>query len=187
MSCTVKDLASTCGITPQYVLIYIKKQGLEKRLDKSGKAFLVPDDVAQQLVEHFRYKDVEKEQPNNSQDYTVSSSDLIAAYKRHISDLQRDKEELREENKRLLVELQKLLDQNALLSSRVDELITTNRTLAGTNALQEYDRVRPDNSGVKDEIEIDAVEESQEPTQEQKQEQPKEEKKRGFWAWLLGL
>ncbi len=101
--------------------------------------------------------------------------------------MQRDKEELREVSKRLLVELQKLLDQNALLSSRVDELITTNRTLAGTNALQEYDRVRPDNSGVKDEIEIDAVEESQEPTQEQKQEQPKEEKKRGFWAWLLGL
>lgn len=184
MPYTTRELAEQCGISPQYVLRYIKNQGLENRLDKSTKSFVIPDDVAIQLITHFAGKEMEttEEQPKETDYY----SEYVGYLKQQVEKLEKENAEKQKQISELLEQQGKLIEQNSALAEQVRELITTNKALAGTTALQEYDRVKPDELGQTTEIEADVLEnDTQQTTQEQAQ--PKQEKKRGFWARLFGL
>lgn len=184
MPYTTRELAEQCGISPQYVLRYIKNQGLENRLDKSTKSFVIPDDVAIQLITHFAGKETEtteekKTEKKTETDYYRELVDFL----KHELEVQRKQIESKDKIISDLVQNQKeLTEQISEYSLQISELITTNKALAGTTALQEYDRVKPDELGQTTEIEADVLEND---TQEQAQQ--KQEKKRGFWARLFGL
>ncbi len=91
---TIRDLANQCGRTPQYMLRYLKSQGLDKTLDKSGRAFLVPDRTVALVTSHFA-----KEGKAHNQ--RLTSSNAMSYLLQQIEELKADKERLEKENERL--------------------------------------------------------------------------------------
>ena len=161
---TIRQIAETCGISSQYALKYIKKQGLENRLDKSGKAFLVPDDLAQEIIEHFTGTD-EKETRTETDG---TNDELVQVLKKQVEIQQKQIEEL--------------LEQNKALTVAVQDLTATNKALAQAEVKRMFAGVSRSNEIILADAQ---VLDTQQTTQEQAQ--PKQEKKRGFWARLFGL
>ena len=160
MSYTTKDLAEKCGITPTYVLKYIRTHGLDDRLEKSGKSFVIPDDVAQQLLAHFEVKEAEKQNDE--------SDKLTQVLEQQIADL---REQLRIKDEQILS-----------LTQTVQDLTATNKALAQAEVKRMFAGVSRSNEIILADAQ---VLDTQQTTQEQAQ--PKQEKKRGFWARLFGL
>lgn len=160
MSYTTKDLAEKCGITPTYVLKYIRSHGLDDRLEKSGKSFVIPDDVAQQLLAHFEVKEAEKQNDE--------SDKLTQVLEQQIADL---REQLKIKDEQILS-----------LTQTVQDLTATNKALAQAEVKRMFTGVSRSNEIILADAQ---VLDTQQITQEQAQ--PKQtEKKKGFWARLFG-
>ena len=160
MSYTTKDLAEKCGITPTYVLKYIRTHGLDDRLEKSGKSFVIPDDVAQQLLAHFEVKESEKQNDE--------SDKLTQVLEQQIADL---REQLKIKDEQILS-----------LTQTVQDLTATNKAFAQAEVKRMFAGVSRSNEIILADAQVLGT---QQTTQEQAQ--PKQEKKRGFWARLFGL
>lgn len=167
MSYTTKDLAEKCGITPTYVLKYIRTHGLDDRLEKSGKSFVIPDDVAQQLLAHFEVKEAEKQNDE--------SDKLTQVLEQQIADL---REQLKIKDEQIKFKDEQILS----LTQTVQDLTATNKALAQAEVKRMFAGVSRSNEIILADAQ---VVDTQQTTQEQAQ--PKQEKKRGFWARLFGL
>ena len=50
---TVAEIAAQCGVTPQGVNAYLRKSGLQKQAVKSGNKFLLDENLAETVRNHF--------------------------------------------------------------------------------------------------------------------------------------
>ena len=163
MSKTIRQIAESCGKSPQYVLIYIKKQGLENKLDKSGKAFLVPDDLAQQLLDHFAQSEVDKVDAKAD----TANDELVKVLKQQIEAQQK--------------QLEAQAEQILRLTETVQDLTATNKALAQAEVKRMFTGVSRSN-----EIILADAHVIETTNQEQAQQPQHTEKKKGFWARLFG-
>ena len=51
---TVAEIAAQCGVTPQGVNAYLRKSGLQKQAVKSGNKFLLDENLAETVRNHFK-------------------------------------------------------------------------------------------------------------------------------------
>ena len=160
---TIRQIAESCGKSPQYVLMYIKKQGLENKLDKSGKAFLVPDDLAQQLLDHFAQSEVDKVDAKTN----VANDDLVQVLKQQIEAQQK--------------QLEAQAEQILRLTETVQDLTATNKALAQAEVKRMFTGISRTNEIILADAQV------LETTNREQEQQPQQtEKKKGFWARLFG-
>lgn len=51
---TVAEIAAQCGVTPQGVNAYLRKSGLQKQAVKNGNKFLLDENLAETVRNHFK-------------------------------------------------------------------------------------------------------------------------------------
>lgn len=171
---TVKELSEELEITPQGINKYLRKSGLQEQAIKDGNRFLLPDELADTVRNHFRAKsetkletetvlETENENKNDTFDQfenekNVSSSDAaIQALVVQLTLLQ-----------------QQIEIKDKQITALTDALATaneTNKALSAATAVQ----IAAD----KKEVLLAAPQEGE--------EKPKEEVKKGFWSRLFGL
>ena len=155
---TVAEIAAQCGVTPQGVNAYLRKSGLQKQAVKNGNKFLLDENLAETVRNHFgvtTFADSEAEAETTTEiekieTFTetsktktetvsdVSETDKTAAKSAEavlIEDLRAQIEELREDRRFLREQNTSLLEQNAQLIESVNRLTESNKALTATNAL----------------------------------------------------
>ena len=141
---TVAEIAAQCGVTPQGVNAYLRKSGLQKQAVKSGNKFLLDENLAETVRNHFgvtTFADSETETETVSisektETFTeTSETETETVSETTETDKTPDKAALLQvELDQLRIRLEEKQSQIDYLQTQLDKATDMNRALAIENA-----------------------------------------------------
>ena len=155
---TVAELAKECGVTPQGVNKYMREQGLQSQAVKKGNKFLINENLAETIRNHFNRNEQDsfrnQKQADNKPETTETNTETTETELETVSETNgNDKTPVQEllsqiqaENLETRLQEQKELMQQTIESqqSQIDFLQRQVDNLSGQNAklLAEHDAIK---------------------------------------------
>ena len=141
---TVAEIAAQCGVTPQGVNAYLRKSGLQRQAVKSGNKFLLDENLAETVRNHFKpatFADSETETETGTVSEKVetftetSETETETVSETTETDKTPDKAALLQvELDQLRIRLEEKQSQIDYLQTQLDKATDMNRALAIENA-----------------------------------------------------
>lgn len=180
---TVAEIAAQCGVTSQGVNAYLRKSGLQKQAVKSGNKFLLDENLAETVRNHFG---VSAFADSETETETVTVSEKIETSTETTETETETVSETTETDKRpgqeailqieldqLRIRLEEKQSQIDYLQSQLDKATDLNRALSIENAAYAARLLKaPEEDQEPEEIEIqeEETESADQPEQPQEQE-----------------
>ena len=201
---TVAELAKECGVTPQGINAYLRKSGLQSQAVKSGNKFLINENLAETVRNHFGVSTLEnaesetetetsaeKTETNTETTETVSETtetDKTAGKEPDLSEIVKQLETRLQERESEVTFLRKQVESQSktidALTANLGKVTEQNQALILENAAFASRML-----GAPKEEEIIDVEADLQNAEEPAgmEEPPQEERPQGFFEWIKSL
>ena len=202
---TVAELAKECGVTPQGINAYLRKSGLQAQAVKNGNKFLINENLAETIRNHFGVStlenvesetgtetEAEKTETNTETTETVSETtetDKTAGKEPDLSEIVKQLETRLQERESEVTFLRKQIESQSktidALTANLGKVTEQNQALILENAAFASRMLgAPKEEEIIDvEADLQNAEEPAESVEEPKQE----ERPQGFFEWIKSL